>query len=73
MWHFTPLSCIARFPRCQNDKSSWNPECVLLTWLTQEIAPTYYDLDSFEQGDIKRSLARAAEKKRRKEAMRTER
>ncbi|KAF7535768.1 hypothetical protein G7Z17_g13154 [Cylindrodendrum hubeiense] len=39
-------------------------------WLL-EIAPTYYDLDSFEQGDIKRSLARAAEKKRRKEAMKT--
>jgi pre-mRNA-splicing factor ATP-dependent RNA helicase DHX15/PRP43 len=35
----------------------------------QEIAPTYYDIDSFEQGDVKRSLARAAEKKRRKEAM----
>ncbi|KAF7551291.1 hypothetical protein G7046_g7765 [Stylonectria norvegica] len=32
-------------------------------WLL-EIAPTYYDLDSFEQGDIKRSLARASEKKR---------
>ncbi|KAK7422864.1 DEAH-box ATP-dependent RNA helicase prp43 [Neonectria punicea] len=39
-------------------------------WL-MEIAPTYYDLDSFEQGDIKRSLTRAAEKKRRKEAMKT--
>ncbi|TWU78867.1 DEAH-box ATP-dependent RNA helicase prp43 [Metarhizium rileyi] len=37
-------------------------------WLL-EIAPVYYDLDTFEQGDIKRSLARAAEKKRRKEAM----
>ncbi|KAF4954626.1 hypothetical protein FSARC_12066 [Fusarium sarcochroum] len=37
-------------------------------WLL-EIAPTYYDIDSFEQGDVKRSLARAAEKKRRKEAM----
>ncbi|KAK5997239.1 putative pre-mRNA-splicing factor ATP-dependent RNA helicase prp43 [Cladobotryum mycophilum] len=37
-------------------------------WLL-EIAPVYYDLDSFEQGDIKRALARAAEKKRRKEAM----
>lgn len=35
----------------------------------KEIAPVYYDLDSFEQGDIKRSLARAAEKKRRKEAI----
>ncbi|CAJ0555078.1 Ff.00g051430.m01.CDS01 [Fusarium sp. VM40] len=39
-------------------------------WLL-EIAPTYYDIDSFEQGDVKRSLARAAEKKRRKEAMKT--
>ncbi|GAB0135120.1 hypothetical protein EsDP_00003469 [Epichloe bromicola] len=37
-------------------------------WLL-EIAPVYFDLDTFEQGDIKRSLARAAEKKRRKEAM----
>ncbi|QUC16531.1 uncharacterized protein UV8b_00772 [Ustilaginoidea virens] len=37
-------------------------------WLL-EIAPVYYDLDTFEQGDIKRSLTRAAEKKRRKEAM----
>ncbi|KAI9897555.1 hypothetical protein N3K66_007411 [Trichothecium roseum] len=37
-------------------------------WLL-EIAPTYYDLDTFEQGDVKRSLTRASEKKRRKEAM----
>ncbi|KAK1242127.1 hypothetical protein MKX07_000113 [Trichoderma sp. CBMAI-0711] len=37
-------------------------------WLL-EIAPVYYDLDTFEDGEIKRSLARAAEKKRRKEAM----
>lgn len=37
--------------------------------LGQEIAPVYYDLNTFEQGDVKRSLARAAEKKRRKEAM----
>lgn len=29
----------------------------------------YYDLNTFEDGEIKRSLARAAEKKRRKEAM----
>ncbi|GJN74496.1 pre-mRNA splicing factor ATP-dependent RNA helicase PRP43 [Purpureocillium lilacinum] len=37
-------------------------------WLL-EIAPVYYDLDTFEQGEVKRSLQRAAEKKRRKEAM----
>ncbi|CAI6097029.1 unnamed protein product [Clonostachys chloroleuca] len=37
-------------------------------WLL-EIAPTYYDLESFEDGEVKRSLQRAAEKKRRKEAM----
>ncbi|POR31720.1 Putative pre-mRNA-splicing factor ATP-dependent RNA helicase prp43 [Tolypocladium paradoxum] len=37
-------------------------------WLL-EIAPAYYDLDTFEQGDIKRSLVRATEKKKRKEAM----
>ncbi|KAH7320083.1 P-loop containing nucleoside triphosphate hydrolase protein [Stachybotrys elegans] len=41
-------------------------------WLL-EIAPMYYDLDSFEQPDMKRSLARAAEKKRRKEAMKSTR
>lgn len=35
----------------------------------QEIAPVYFDMDTLEDGDIKRSLARAAEKKRRKEAM----
>lgn len=29
----------------------------------------YYDLDTFEDGEIKRSLKRAMEKKRRKEAM----
>lgn len=37
-------------------------------WLL-EIAPVYYDLDTLEQGEIKRSLQRATEKKRRKEAM----
>ncbi|KAG5929831.1 DEAH-box ATP-dependent RNA helicase prp43 [Claviceps africana] len=37
-------------------------------WL-MEIAPVYYDLDTFEPGEVKRSLTRAAEKKRRKEAM----
>ncbi|KZL82693.1 pre-mrna-splicing factor atp-dependent rna helicase prp43, partial [Colletotrichum incanum] len=37
-------------------------------WLL-EIAPVYYDLNSFEKGDVKTALTRAAEKKRRKEAM----
>jgi pre-mRNA-splicing factor ATP-dependent RNA helicase DHX15/PRP43 len=37
--------------------------------LIQEIAPVYFNLDTFEDGDIRRSLVRAAEKKRRKEAM----
>ncbi|KFH40304.1 pre-mRNA-splicing factor ATP-dependent RNA helicase-like protein [Hapsidospora chrysogenum ATCC 11550] len=37
-------------------------------WL-MEIAPVYYDLDTFEDGEVKRSLMRAAEKKRRKAAM----
>lgn len=41
--------------------------------ITQEIAPVYYDLDTFEPGDIKRSLTRAGEKKRRKEAMKATR
>ncbi|KAJ0135566.1 hypothetical protein CTA2_2301 [Colletotrichum tanaceti] len=46
-----------------SEASSW------LTRETQEIAPVYYDLDSFEKGDVKTALTRAAEKKRRKEAM----
>ncbi|KAK2735394.1 pre-mRNA splicing factor ATP-dependent RNA helicase prp43 [Colletotrichum kahawae] len=37
-------------------------------WLL-EIAPVYYDLDSFEKGEVKTALLRATEKKRRKEAM----
>jgi pre-mRNA-splicing factor ATP-dependent RNA helicase DHX15/PRP43 len=37
-------------------------------WLL-EIAPVYYDLETFEHGEVKKSLSRAAEKKRRKEAM----
>ncbi|KAF4507187.1 hypothetical protein G6O67_005852 [Ophiocordyceps sinensis] len=37
-------------------------------WL-MEIAPVYYDLDTFEDDDIKKSLKRATEKKRRKVAM----
>ncbi|KAH6676119.1 helicase associated domain-containing protein [Plectosphaerella plurivora] len=37
-------------------------------WL-MEIAPGYYDLSTFEKGDAKTALLRAAEKKRRKEAM----
>ncbi|CEJ79932.1 Putative Pre-mRNA-splicing factor [[Torrubiella] hemipterigena] len=37
-------------------------------WLL-DIAPTYYDLDTFENGDIKRSLMRTAERRKRKEAM----
>jgi len=41
-------------------------------WLL-EIAPTYYDLETFDDGEIKRSLQRAAEKKRRKAAMKSSR
>jgi pre-mRNA-splicing factor ATP-dependent RNA helicase DHX15/PRP43 len=37
-------------------------------WLL-EIAPVYYDVETFENGEIKRSLQRASEKKRRKAAM----
>ncbi|WYZ36682.1 hypothetical protein EsH8_II_000188 [Colletotrichum jinshuiense] len=37
-------------------------------WLL-EIAPIYYDLDSFDKGEVKTALLRASEKKRRKEAM----
>ncbi|TQS32871.1 hypothetical protein Golomagni_06799, partial [Golovinomyces magnicellulatus] len=39
-------------------------------WLL-DIAPNYYDLDTFENGDVKRSLARTSERKRRKEAMKS--
>jgi pre-mRNA-splicing factor ATP-dependent RNA helicase DHX15/PRP43 len=35
----------------------------------QEIAPIYYDVDSFDKGEVKTALMRASEKKRRKEAM----
>ncbi|KAL6855115.1 DEAH-box ATP-dependent RNA helicase prp43 [Amphichorda felina] len=41
-------------------------------WL-MEIAPVYYDLDTFDDGEVKRSLTRAAEKKRRKAAMKAAR
>ncbi|RDA94900.1 hypothetical protein CP533_4322 [Ophiocordyceps camponoti-saundersi (nom. inval.)] len=37
-------------------------------WLL-EIAPVYYDLDTFEESDMLRSLKRATTKKKRKEAM----
>ncbi|PHH83823.1 hypothetical protein CDD82_13 [Ophiocordyceps australis] len=37
-------------------------------WLL-EIAPVYYDLDTFEAGDVKKSLQRTVEKKKRREAM----
>lgn len=33
----------------------------------------YYDLDTFDDGEVKRSLQRAAEKKRRKAAMKADR
>lgn len=39
-------------------------------WLL-EIAPTYYDLDSFEEGEVKKALVRARNKKARYEAMRS--
>ncbi|PHH87901.1 hypothetical protein CDD83_8254 [Cordyceps sp. RAO-2017] len=37
-------------------------------WL-MEIAPVYYDLDTFQDSDMKRALKRAVDKKKRKEAM----
>ncbi|PHH59677.1 hypothetical protein CDD81_2679 [Ophiocordyceps australis] len=39
-------------------------------WLL-EIAPVYYDLDTFEPGDVKKSLQRTVERKRRREAMKS--
>jgi hypothetical protein len=34
----------------------------------QDIAPTYYDLDTFPKGEIKTALTRTAEKIRRRQA-----
>jgi pre-mRNA-splicing factor ATP-dependent RNA helicase DHX15/PRP43 len=39
----------------------------------QDIAPTYYDVNSFPKGDIRSSLQRAADRLARKEKMRSER
>lgn len=38
----------------------------------QDIAPTYYDVDSFPKGDIRSALTRAADRLARKEKMRAE-
>lgn len=38
----------------------------------QDIAPTYYDINSFPKGDIRSALTRAADRLVRKEKMRTE-
>lgn len=37
-------------------------------WLL-EIAPVYYDLDTFDKGDVKTALMRVTERIRRKQAM----
>lgn len=37
-------------------------------WLL-EIAPVYYDLDTFQKGDVKTALQRTAEKVKRKEQL----
>jgi len=41
----------------------------VLTMKFQEIAPVYYDIDSFEKGEIKSALTRITEKVRRRQAM----
>ncbi len=41
----------------------------MLTRCLQEIAPVYYDIDSFEKGEIKSALTRITEKVRRRQAM----
>lgn len=38
----------------------------------QDIAPTYYDINSFPKGDIRSALTRAADRLARKEKMRAE-
>ena len=45
---------------------------ILLTVLVQDIAPTYYDINSFPKGDIRSALTRASERLIRKEKMRAE-
>lgn len=45
--------------------------CNLLT-VFQDIAPTYYDINSFPKGDIRSALTRAADRLARKEKMRAE-
>ena len=40
----------------------------LLT-IQQEIAPVYYDLETFEKGEVKSALTRVAEKIRRRQAI----
>jgi pre-mRNA-splicing factor ATP-dependent RNA helicase DHX15/PRP43 len=37
--------------------------------MIQEIAPIYYDIDTFEKGEIKSALTRITEKIRRRQAM----
>lgn len=44
---------------------------ILLT-IFQDIAPTYYDINSFPKGDIRSALTRAADRLARKEKMRSE-
>lgn len=52
-----------------------DPIIIYLHLLTpkQDIAPTYYDVNSFPKGDIRSSLQRAADRLARKEKMRSER
>ena len=44
----------------------------LLTWMVQDIAPNYYDLDSFTKGPVKMALERTVQKIRRKEAYKSQ-
>ncbi len=38
-------------------------------WDMKDIAPTYYDISTFKQGDVKSALMRTGEKIRRREAL----
>ena len=40
----------------------------MLIVMLQDIAPMYYDIDSFKKGEIKNGLQRTADKIRRKQA-----
>lgn len=49
-----------------------DPLVFTISNIRQDIAPTYYDVNSFPKGDIRSSLMRAADRLARKQKMREE-